>query len=548
MGNKIFKSRRKKKEEKERIKNVNYGRKVVPANSGYRNRPRSIDPPSTSYNTSSYNTSTFNSTELSSTTDPIFTEDIDYNEISYRDISRHPERYGYKSVVTIDVDVDTPQGAKSYHYEIDEDKFVKMTIDYLLANRLDDASYLIGYKMVYMVDSKRRKIPGVIAIVTLRIPRHKNSIYQSEGKHKQKDVYKMIKFQDKRGPGKYYDRDSQARSLPSRSLRHSNQKVDGNGDMVAWEHSTKYCAYKVETIGITILGRLKNVVVASHLYNQNLACAESAFTLEENQTPVVYEVGKSNISKHKRPSAGIGSCLDFFHFFLHPQYAIDYGFYNFLLDENQNAIDLKTITVSKKFDKLRKASVFKENDSAEDFIRHDKRNRDRSTAEFVRTAHGYRTKQYVMDDERNRKAVDAEARRIDRELEDELRYLEDELNDSSSYYSYSDESSISSKSSESNSTSSVSENNESITMTIPDPITSVIRTPTTGLRRRRVRPRAQYPGSTRAPGPVKIAWPEVPKHKIGKAKDSDTESESESESDSDSISSDVRERRVANYA
>ena len=353
-------------------------------------------------------------------------------KLRYRDIVANSEHNGYKSVITIDFAVDTPEGSDSYHLEVDEDKFVKMTIDYLLVNRLNDASYLIGYKMVYMVDSKRRKIPGVIAIVTLRIPRHENSIYQSEGNHVQKDVYKMIEFAQKEGPNKYYDRDSQAKSLKSGSFISRlarSENIDGNGDMIAWEHSTKYCAYRVETLGITILGRLKNVVVASHLYNQNLACAESAFTFEENMEPVVYEVGVTNVSKHERPQAGIGNCLDFFHFFLNPQYAIDYGFYNFLMEENQNAIDLKTITASKRFDSLRKVSYFKEIKGAMDFVNDDQRVRDRATAKFVNTDHGYRTQQYVINDEKNRSIIDEETEKIDAELEEELQDLENDMMD-----------------------------------------------------------------------------------------------------------------------
>jgi hypothetical protein len=513
MGNRFTRNRKKKKEEKERIKNVQYGRKTVPSSSSYGTNSRTSRP-------------TNPSGSSKRAVAPYSNRNTGQKEITYKDAKKNPKKNGYKNVVTIDVDVDTPQGAKSYHYEVDENKFVKMTIDYLLSTRGNDASYLIGYKMVYMVDSKRRKIPGVIAIVTLKIPRHANSIYQSEGKHKKKDLYKMINFAKQQGYGRYYNRDSQAHSLPSRKLRRMNMNVDGNGKMVAWEHSTKYCAYQVETLGITILGRLKNVVVASHLYDQNLACAESAFTLEERKTPVVYEVGQMNVSRHERPRSGIGKCLDFFHFFLHPQYAIDYGFYNFLLDENQNAIDLKTITVSKQFDKLRKVSYFKETENPKQFIEDGKRRRDRSTAEFVETRHGYRTRQYVINDNRNRRAAQEEANRIDADLDSDLRDLEDELNSSSS-------DSNTTSVSMSNSTSNTTSNSTSESASVQAKISA-----------------SRY--GIKGRPPVREAWPEFPtnnpykstKHK--KRDDSDTsDMNSESSYEYYYESSDSPKRRVA---
>lgn len=299
-------------------------------------------------------------------------DEEDDDEIStiatYTDVM-NGKKSTYKNIVTIDIDVDTPNGEKNFKVEIDEDVFVKMTIDYMLSIRGADLSYLIGYKMVYMVDHMRRKIPGVIAIVTLKVPRDKNSIYKSEynrwgSKIKPLDSYEMIDFSQKHY-GKYYDRDSQANSL----------KHGGNGDFVAWNHATKYCAYAVETLAITLIGKLQNVIVAGHLYDDDKAFAESAFTFDEKQEPVLYEVGFKNKSKNDRPVLGIGKCLDFFHFFLHPQYAIDYGFHTFLMEENKNNINMNDLVMSKKFSDCKKVSYFKHIQNSERFVKDDSRNR-----------------------------------------------------------------------------------------------------------------------------------------------------------------------------
>ena len=219
----------------------------------------------------------------------------------------------------VTAEVETDQGKRTVRVTIDDEQFVKLFMDPIKETVMPDMQYLIGYKMVYVVDAYRQRIPGVIAIVTLKIEQHKNAIFQSEGSHNNKTVYEMINLSNKTGKNSYYTRNEQAQSL----------RKGGNGDMIAWEHSEKYCAHTVETLAITFCGKFKNIIQAAKLYDQNMVFAESAYTHEEKQTPVVYEVGKKNFSKHDRPSVSSGKCLDFFHFFLRPEYCIDYGFWQF---------------------------------------------------------------------------------------------------------------------------------------------------------------------------------------------------------------------------
>lgn len=86
---------------------------------------------------------------------------------------------------------------------------------------------------------------------------------------------------------KYYDRTQQAESLQY-----------ANGNMIAWEHSTKYCAHNVETLALIFCGKFKDVILACQSYDNNKAFAESAYTYEENMNPIIYEVGKVNYSKN----------------------------------------------------------------------------------------------------------------------------------------------------------------------------------------------------------------------------------------------------------
>jgi hypothetical protein len=268
--------------------------------------------------------------------------------LSYADFLNNPDKYDKLLTVS---PVDTPHTKKTIMKK--KDKLVYMTIDYILSIRDPNPAYMIGYKMVYMVDTQCRKIPGVIAIITLRIASENNAVYESENTKNFINLYSVIK----KTPDKYIGRDTPG------------------DNTYFWEQSTKYCAYRVETIAITLVGRLKNVIVAAHMYDNDNAYAESAHTFDNKLDQVVYEVGHVNISKHKNPNVGVGKCLDFYHFFLHPQYAIDYGMFNFSLESGKDIVDSNSIIISKKFDSLTKVSYYNEIENSEKFVKNDKRYR-----------------------------------------------------------------------------------------------------------------------------------------------------------------------------
>jgi len=230
-----------------------------------------------------------------------------------------------------------------YSVTIPQNEFIKLFLNPTVELMISDPSYLIGYKMVYMVDQYRKRIPGVICIVTLKIPKHNNLILQSEGSHKRKEHYEMLNLSNKIDKSRHYDLDSQGDSV-----KHVG------GDMVAWEHASKYCAYQIETLALTLCGQYGDILSCAELYDKNMAFAESAFTFEENRDPIIYEVGTSCVSKNDRPSVGTGKCLDYFHFFLRPIYALDYGYYQFQISKNREDIDQSTIAMSKMFNTMRK--------------------------------------------------------------------------------------------------------------------------------------------------------------------------------------------------
>jgi len=254
-----------------------------------------------------------------------------------------------KIIMNISTEIKTPNGYQKLLIKIDQDEYVRLFMDPTTDLRMPDMSYLIGYKMVYVVDEYRQRIPNVIAIVTLKIGSHKNAIFQSEKSagHKMKEHYDMLKLSSSTDRYNFYTRDQQADSL-----KHQNP----NGNMIAWEHSTKYCAHNVETLALTFCGKFKDVIKACQKYDNNMAFAESAYTYEENQDPVIYEVGVVNYSKHERPVVSSGKCLDFFHFFLRPEYAIDYGFWQFQFSEKRTNINQMDIVLGKKFSDTRKVS------------------------------------------------------------------------------------------------------------------------------------------------------------------------------------------------
>lgn len=227
---------------------------------------------------------------------------------------------------------------------VNNEDYVKMFLDPMRDLKMKDMAYLIGYKMTYIVDEYRQRIENVIAIVTMRIHADNNIIFQSEKNtgHKQKEYYALLKLSNNTHHNKGYTRDEQAESL----------RYTG-GNMVAWEHSTKYCAHNVETIGLTFCGKFKDVIKACHKYDNNLAFAESAYTFEEKQKPVIYEVGVVNRSKFERPRIGLGGCLDFFHFFLRPEYAIDYGFWQFQMADGKSDVNRTEIVLGKQFSNIR---------------------------------------------------------------------------------------------------------------------------------------------------------------------------------------------------
>lgn len=218
-------------------------------------------------------------------------------------------------------------------------------------NIISSMSYLIGYKMVYVVGLDRKRLTNVIAILTMKIPDRHNEIYQSEGRHSKMEYSRLTSLNNKIGPNQNYSQNDQAMSLPGgRNI--GGEQVEGNGDMVAWEHTKKYCSRTVETLCVTFCGRLESVIEACELYEDGKASIESAFTYENNFPPFNYQVGKEKSVSLKYPSVGQGKCLNYIHFFLRPQTAIDYGFFSFNLDNRTNKVRKEEIVLSKRFDQL----------------------------------------------------------------------------------------------------------------------------------------------------------------------------------------------------
>lgn len=234
---------------------------------------------------------------------------------------------------------------KKVKLKLDYDVFVRMFVDPKVELNIGSLAYLIGYKMTYVVDEYRKRIPNVICIVTLKIKEDRNAVYQSEGKKNKKTVYELLKLSKCINTSNYFNRDEQADSL-----RHKG------GNMVAWEHSTKYCAHNVETVAVTFCGKFGDVIDACKKYDNNMAFIESAFTYEEKKHPVLYEVGVTNYSKHERPTVSSGGCLDWFHFFLRPEYAFDYGFWQFQLANGTKKVDKSSLVLSKQFNSMRKVN------------------------------------------------------------------------------------------------------------------------------------------------------------------------------------------------
>lgn len=289
---------------------------------------------------------------------------------------------------------------------IDHDQFVRLFMDPRTELKTSNLSYLIGYKMVYVVDAYRNRIPNVIAIVTLKINANNNAIFQSERSHAKKDHYSMIELSKKLDMNEAYDREQQAESL-----RHYG------GNMIAWEHSTKYCAHNVETLALTFCGKFKDVIKACRMYDENMAFAESAYTHEENQKPVIYEVGKVNYSELEVPSVSSGSCLNFFHFFLRPQYAIDYGFWQFQLSNGRSDVNKSEIVIGKQFSKIRKVNY------SECYKAGTERNR--KGAELAENAGtGKYTSTQVLENIKNQELAE---QKIDQKVEDVIAELNKEL-------------------------------------------------------------------------------------------------------------------------
>jgi len=293
-----------------------------------------------------------------------------------------------KVIMNISTEIKTPNGYKKLLIKIDHDEYVRLFMDPTTDLRMPDMSYLIGYKMVYVVDEYRQRIPNVIAIVTLKINSHKNAIFQSEKSagHKMKDHYDMLKLSSSTDRFNFYTRDQQADSL-----KHKNP----NGNMIAWEHSTKYCAHNVETLALTFCGKFKDVIKACQKYDNNMAFAESAYTYEENQDPVIYEVGCINYSKHERPVVASGKCLDFFHFFLRPEYAIDYGFWQFQFSEKRTDVNQMDIVLGKKFSNARKVSY------TDCYANSEKLQRNSVTLIKSEKGRGFMSSQIIIDKKQN---------------------------------------------------------------------------------------------------------------------------------------------------
>lgn len=331
----------------------------------------------------------------------------DGNTVVVHPAPRTAIKDGYSGTekVRIETEVETADGFRKLDLVIDHEQFVRLFMDPRIELMISDMSYLIGYKMVYVVDAYRKRIPNVIAIVTMKINSNNNAIFQSEGRHAKKDAYEMINLSKRIGTNNHYSRDSQAESL-----RHTG------GDMIAWEHSTKFCAHNVETLALTFCGKFKDVINACRKYDTNMAFAESAYTYEENQDPVVYEVGVTNYSKHERPNVASGGCLDFFHFFLRPEYAMDYGFWQFQYSDKRSDVNKAEIVLGKKFADLRKV--------AHKELYHGDLDRSRSRVKLIRTDKGYVSSQVMTNAEQDKAANKTVERAVDNiadELKKELR-------------------------------------------------------------------------------------------------------------------------------
>jgi hypothetical protein len=311
---------------------------------------------------------------------------------AYKNTHNHTKKSKKKiNVVQITTDINSDEGVKELNITIDHEEFVRLFMDPRIELSVGSLAYLIGYKMIYIVDGYRVRIPNVIAIATLKINANNNVIFQSEGKHTKKDHYTLINLSKRLGDNEFYNRDSQAESL-----KHTG------GDMVAWEHSTKYCAHNVETLALTFCGKFKDVIRACQLYDSNMAFAESAYTHEEDQEPVVYEVGKTNYSKTEVPNVSSGKCLDFFHFFLRPEYAIDYGFWQFQLSDGRSDVNKSEIVLGKKFSGLRKISGY-----------NSKIDRDRSDVRLVKTDSGYVSNQIIKNIEDQTESLQKDEELVD---------------------------------------------------------------------------------------------------------------------------------------
>jgi len=288
-------------------------------------------------------------------------------------------------LVEIDTQIEDEQkGIHEVKFILPEHEFVRMFADPSLETKLNNIYYLVGYKMVYVVDAYRKRIPGVIAIVTLKIDAHENTILKSENnKSKTKtDHYQLVNLSNRLDMEKCYNQDEQANSL-----RYAG------GDMIAWEHSTKYCAKKVEPLAITFLGTFRDVIRACIKYDSNMAFAESAFTYEELLEPVIYEVGKKNVS-NREPYIGKGGCLDYFHFFLRPEYAIDYGFWQFKFASQKNDVNMSDVVIAKHFSTMRKVNY----SQCKDNIR-----RKRQNVSLIKQNNGYVSSQVLANYEREKR-------------------------------------------------------------------------------------------------------------------------------------------------
>lgn len=271
---------------------------------------------------------------------------INYKKVPLNDPNDEKTTKEMKQVVEFESEMTTfGEKTKKIKIEMDHNEFVKIFMDPKVELMIGDLSYLIGYKMALVVDEYRRKIPGVVAIVTMKINNHENVIFQSEKStgHNKKEMYELLDLSKKIAPTSNYSREQQADSL-----------IHIGGNKIAWEHSTKYCAHNVEPLAVTFCGKFGNVITACKKYDKGLAFVESAYTYQEQTEPVIYEVGNINKSQHDRPSVGKGGCLDFFHFFLRAQYAIDYGYWEFQMNAENGNVDNTEIVFGKGFDSLRK--------------------------------------------------------------------------------------------------------------------------------------------------------------------------------------------------